>query len=118
MEEVPLTFDISPTRIFVQGTNSIPINTTGNERISFEVVLLYCAANADVKTDRHSSLGTFGPGQLVEGRLKLDCWNHSNPINVLLQYLKTLIVIVVSLRPEGSPQKEIAHTDQVTWMAR
>ncbi|GFV07408.1 hypothetical protein TNCV_1737661 [Trichonephila clavipes] len=45
MDEVPLSFDIPPTRIVdVQGASSIPINTTGNERTSFTVVLC-CAAN-------------------------------------------------------------------------
>ncbi|GFW43498.1 pogo transposable element with KRAB domain [Trichonephila clavipes] len=45
MDEVPLSFDIPPTRIVdVQGASSIPINTTGNERTSFNVVLC-CAAN-------------------------------------------------------------------------
>ncbi|GFX66169.1 hypothetical protein TNCV_1906541 [Trichonephila clavipes] len=33
MDEVPLSFDIPPTRtVDVQGASSIPINTTGNER--------------------------------------------------------------------------------------
>ncbi|GFU30538.1 pogo transposable element with KRAB domain [Trichonephila clavipes] len=45
MEEVPLSFDIPPTRtVDIQGASSIPINTTGNERTSFTVVLC-CAAN-------------------------------------------------------------------------
>ncbi|GFW45265.1 pogo transposable element with KRAB domain [Trichonephila clavipes] len=45
MDEVPLSFDIPPTRtVDVQGASSIPINTTGNERTSFTVVLC-CAAN-------------------------------------------------------------------------
>ncbi|GFT17196.1 hypothetical protein TNCV_4739071 [Trichonephila clavipes] len=43
MDEVPLSFDIPPTRT-VDGASSIPINTTGNERTSFTVVLC-CAAN-------------------------------------------------------------------------
>ncbi|GFV83257.1 pogo transposable element with KRAB domain [Trichonephila clavipes] len=45
MDEVPLSFDIPPTRtVDVQAASSIPINTTGNERTSFTVVLC-CAAN-------------------------------------------------------------------------
>ncbi|GFS70291.1 pogo transposable element with KRAB domain [Trichonephila clavipes] len=45
MDEVPLSFDIPPTRtVDVQGASSILINTTGNERTSFTVVLC-CAAN-------------------------------------------------------------------------
>ncbi|GFT01502.1 pogo transposable element with KRAB domain [Trichonephila clavipes] len=45
MYDVPLSFDIPPTRtVDVQGASSIPINTTGNERTSFTVVLC-CAAN-------------------------------------------------------------------------
>ncbi|GFW43154.1 hypothetical protein TNCV_2439461 [Trichonephila clavipes] len=33
MDEVPLSFDIPPTRtVDVQGASSIPINTTGNEK--------------------------------------------------------------------------------------
>ncbi|GFV35830.1 pogo transposable element with KRAB domain [Trichonephila clavipes] len=45
MDEVPLSFDIPPTRtVDVQGASFIPINTTGNERTSFTVVLC-CAAN-------------------------------------------------------------------------
>ncbi|GFU22426.1 hypothetical protein TNCV_1934521 [Trichonephila clavipes] len=45
MDEVPLSFDVPPTRtVDVQGARSIPINTTGNERTSFTVVLC-CAAN-------------------------------------------------------------------------
>ncbi|GFY31570.1 HTH CENPB-type domain-containing protein [Trichonephila clavipes] len=45
MDEVPISFDIPPTRtVDVQGASSIPINTTGNERTSFTVVLC-CAAN-------------------------------------------------------------------------
>ncbi|GFY33078.1 pogo transposable element with KRAB domain [Trichonephila clavipes] len=45
MDEVPLSFDIPPTMtVDVQGASSIPINTTGNERTSFTVVLC-CAAN-------------------------------------------------------------------------
>ncbi|GFU01408.1 hypothetical protein TNCV_54091 [Trichonephila clavipes] len=45
MDEVPLSCDIPPTRtVDVQGASGIPINTTGNERTSFTVVL-YCAAN-------------------------------------------------------------------------
>ncbi|GFU93981.1 hypothetical protein TNCV_4503841 [Trichonephila clavipes] len=45
MDEVPLSFDIPPTRtVDVQGASSIPINTTGNETTSFTVVLC-CAAN-------------------------------------------------------------------------
>ncbi|GFT36488.1 pogo transposable element with KRAB [Trichonephila clavipes] len=51
MDEVPLSFDIPPTRtVDVQGASSIPINTTGNERTSFTVVLC-CAAN-DVGINR------------------------------------------------------------------
>ncbi len=45
MDKVQLLFDKLPTRtVDVQGTSSIPINTTGNERTSFTVVLC-CAAN-------------------------------------------------------------------------
>ncbi|GFV32053.1 pogo transposable element with KRAB [Trichonephila clavipes] len=46
MDEDPLSFDIPPTRtVDVQGAKfSISINTTGNERTSFTVVLC-CAAN-------------------------------------------------------------------------
>ncbi|GFV28656.1 pogo transposable element with KRAB domain [Trichonephila clavipes] len=45
VDEVPLSFDIPPTRIVdIQGASSIPINTTGNERTSFTVALC-CAAN-------------------------------------------------------------------------
>ncbi|GFW95648.1 hypothetical protein TNCV_18791 [Trichonephila clavipes] len=45
MVEVPLSFDIPPTRTAdVQGASSITKNTTGNERTSFTVVLC-CAAN-------------------------------------------------------------------------
>ncbi|GFT18144.1 pogo transposable element with KRAB domain [Trichonephila clavipes] len=51
MDEVPLSFDIPPTRtVDVQGASSIPINNTGNERTSFTVVLC-CAAN-DVGINR------------------------------------------------------------------
>ncbi|GFU32044.1 pogo transposable element with KRAB [Trichonephila clavipes] len=50
-DEVPLSFDIPPTRtVDVQGASSIPINTTGNERSSFTEVLC-CAAN-DVSINR------------------------------------------------------------------
>ncbi|GFU97518.1 HTH CENPB-type domain-containing protein [Trichonephila clavipes] len=45
MDNVPLSFDIPPTRtVDDQGASSIPINTTGNERTSFTVVLC-CAAS-------------------------------------------------------------------------
>ncbi|GFU92676.1 pogo transposable element with KRAB domain [Trichonephila clavipes] len=45
MDDVPLSFDIPPTRtVNVRGASSIPINTTGNERTSF-TVFLCCAAN-------------------------------------------------------------------------
>ncbi|GFV76334.1 hypothetical protein TNCV_4413131 [Trichonephila clavipes] len=45
MDQVPLSFDIPPTRtVDVQGASSIPISTTGNERRSCTVVLC-CAAN-------------------------------------------------------------------------
>ncbi|GFT83665.1 hypothetical protein TNCV_2825971 [Trichonephila clavipes] len=52
MDKVPLSFDIPPTRtVDVQGASSIPINTTGNERTSFTVVLC-CAANGQFLEER------------------------------------------------------------------
>lgn len=44
MGEVPLAFDIPLLLVDVKGTNNIPINTTGNERTSFTIVLR-CAAD-------------------------------------------------------------------------
>ncbi|GFW08103.1 pogo transposable element with KRAB [Trichonephila clavipes] len=50
MDEVPLSFDIPPTRtVDVQGASSIPINTTGNERTSFTVFYAVLQMSASAK---------------------------------------------------------------------
>ncbi|GFY19507.1 hypothetical protein TNCV_4646801 [Trichonephila clavipes] len=57
-------------------------------------------------------LASLGSGQQVmEGRSKLDCWNCCNLVrNVQMLFSKTMKVVVIRLRLEGSPQKVIAHS--------
>ncbi|GFV12163.1 hypothetical protein TNCV_1536601 [Trichonephila clavipes] len=68
MDEVPLSFDIPPTRtVDVQGASSIPINTTGNERTSFTVVLC-CAANGSVNASEPDLTKNFVFEKLHNGK--------------------------------------------------
>ncbi|GFV36094.1 hypothetical protein TNCV_346101 [Trichonephila clavipes] len=109
MDEVPLSFDIPPTRtVDVQGASSIPINTTGNERTSFTVVLC-CAANGGHPKMSLRSTGrsrsthrttTAGSDIVQSGRPIFDdffqhLWPYigNNTANVVFQMVKRLWLI-------------------------